>query len=147
MDFLTAIKTCLSKYAVFQGRASRSEFWWFELFLVLVPLVVSIVSALFFGQMTRVVMHDAGPMGQGWGMMWGVQSVGILPHLVGLALFLPTLAVAVRRLHDVGRSGWWVLLLLLPFIGFLVLLFWFVQPSDPHDNAYGPSPYPYLPAA
>ncbi|MDQ0506306.1 DUF805 domain-containing protein [Xanthobacter agilis] len=148
MDFGTAVKTCLSKYAVFQGRASRSEFWWFELFLLLVPLVIAILSALFMGQMmTEVMTENDGPMGQGWGMMWGVHSVGILPHLVSLALFLPTLAVTVRRLHDVGHSGWWVLILFLPVIGFLVLLFWFVQPSDPRDNAYGPSPYPYPPAA
>lgn len=148
MGFATAVKTCLSKYAVFQGRASRAEFWWFELFMFLVPVVVSIISALLLGNMmTEVVSENAGPMGHGWGMMWGVHSVGILPHLISLALVLPNLAVSVRRLHDVGRSGWWLLIAFVPVIGFLVLLYWCVQPSDPHANSHGPSPYPYLPGA
>ena len=62
-----------------------------------------------------------------------------------LLLFLPSLAVAVRRLHDVGRSGWWLFIMLVPLFGFLLLLFWWVQPSEPRDNAHGPSPYPLLP--
>ncbi|WP_454917840.1 DUF805 domain-containing protein [Xanthobacter sediminis] len=148
MNFITAIKTCLSKYAVFQGRATRSEFWWFELFLVLVGLAVPLISVLLMGPVvTEHVTIDDGAMGHGWGVMWAMGSVGVLPHLVNLLLLLPALAVSVRRLHDVGRSGWWVLIIFLPLIGFLVLLFWAVQPSEPRDNAYGPAPYPLLPAA
>ncbi|MFG1401925.1 DUF805 domain-containing protein [Xanthobacter sediminis] len=150
MDFITAVKTCLSKYAVFQGRASRSEFWWFELFLLLVALAVPFIVALLFGGvMTEHMSAEAmGETGHGWGMMWGVGgAAGAIPHLVNLALFLPALGVTVRRLHDVGRSGWWVLLMAVPLIGFLVLLFWFVQPSEPRANAHGPQPLPALPAA
>ncbi|MFG1479950.1 DUF805 domain-containing protein [Xanthobacter sp. V4C-4] len=147
MDFITAIKTCFAKYAVFQGRATRSEFWWFELFLVLVALTVPLAVVLLMGPVVSERVTMDGPMGHGWGMMWASGGPGILPHLVNLLLFLPALAVTVRRLHDVGRSGWWVLIMMLPAIGFLLLLFWWVQPSEPRDNAYGPAPYPLLPAA
>lgn len=97
MDFAQAIKSCLSQYAGFTGRASRSEFWWFFLFQIVVVVVTGFVSQL-------------------------VSSV------VSLALLLPALAVGARRLHDIGRSGWWQLLSLTG-IGFLVLIFWWVQPS------------------
>ncbi|MFG1294335.1 DUF805 domain-containing protein [Xanthobacter variabilis] len=147
MNFSTAVKTCLSKYVVFDGRATRSEFWWFELFVLLLPIAVSIIVALFMGPMVGGMQTETfGPMGHGWGMaMWGSYGFGFLPHLVSLALFLPNLAVGVRRLHDVGRSGWWLLIMFIPLIGFLVLLFWWVQPSEPRDNAFGSAPYPLLP--
>ena len=105
MDFVPAIQSCLAQYASFSGRASRSEFWWFFLFQVLVLIGASIVSELLYG-------------------------------LASLALLLPSLAVGARRLHDIDRSGWWQLLLLTG-IGFLLLLFWWVQPSDGQVNAHG----------
>ncbi|MCZ2497319.1 DUF805 domain-containing protein [Xylophilus sp. Kf1] len=110
MNFGQAITVCLRhKYAEFTGRASRSEFWWFVLF----NLLVSIAAA---------EIHPT------------------LSLVVTLALLLPSCAVSVRRLHDIGRSGWWLLLQFVPLIGFLVLLFWHVQPSEPQDNAWGPPP-------
>jgi uncharacterized membrane protein YhaH (DUF805 family) len=110
MTFGQSIAICLQrKYARFSGRASRSEFWWFMLFELLVFLVASLI-------------HD-----------W-VYLVAVL------ALLLPGTGVGVRRLHDVGRSGWWMLLYFVPLIGFLVLLYWNVQPSQPHANAYGEVP-------
>jgi uncharacterized membrane protein YhaH (DUF805 family) len=69
-----------------------------------------------------------------------VEGLVVLYWLYGLALFLPGLTVAVRRLHDTNRSGWWVLIGLIPFIGFIVLLVFLVQDSDPGTNQYGPSP-------
>ena len=108
MNFVDAIKTCLSKYATFQGQASRSEFWWFFLFQILVSLAALMVSERF-------------------------------GNLVNLALLLPALAVGTRRLHDIGRSGWWQLLMLTG-IGILVLLYWWVQPSR-SGNDYAPTEY------
>ena len=98
MDFSQAIKSCLSQYATFSGRASRSEYWWFFLFQVLVLIAASILGDAAYS-------------------------------IVVLGLLLPALAVATRRLHDIGRSGWWQLLMLTG-IGYLLLLFWWAQPSQ-----------------
>lgn len=108
MNFGQAISACLGKYATFAGRASRSEFWWFFLFQVL----VSIAVAALLGEKAS--------------------------SLAGLALLLPSLAVATRRLHDIGKSGWWQLLGLTG-IGFLVLLYWWVQPTADDGNEYDPA--------
>ena len=105
MDFVQAIKSCLGQYATFSGRATRSEFWWFFLFQVL-------------------VMAATGMLGD------------VINGLASLALLLPALAVGTRRLHDIGRTGWWQLLLL-SGIGFLVLLYWWVQPGEGAGNIYG----------
>ena len=98
MDFVQAIKSCLGQYATFSGRASRSEYWWFFLFQVIVLIIASVLG-------------------------------DIVNLLVSLALLLPALAVGARRLHDIGRSGWWQLLVLTG-IGVLLLIFWWVQPSS-----------------
>ncbi len=97
MDFAAAIRSCLSQYATFSGRASRPEFWWFFLFQVLVMLIAGVLGDTVSGIAT-------------------------------LALLLPALAVGARRLHDIGRSGWWQLLSL-TVIGFLVLVYWWAQPG------------------
>ncbi|MBB3638688.1 MULTISPECIES: DUF805 domain-containing protein [Variovorax] len=108
MDFQTAVKTCLSKYADFSGRASRSEFWWF----VLAQLVVLIVASL---------IHR---------FVYGIAALGLL---------LPALAVGARRLHDIGKTGWLLLLALIPLVN-LVLIYFYVQPTQPESNAYGEPP-------
>ncbi len=113
MNFSTAISTCLSKYATFQGRASRSEYWWFYLFTVLLGWGATMVGA--------VTMEDGGDM---------------LSVLVGLAFALPTFAAGSRRLHDIGRSGWWQLLIL-TIIGVIVLIIWFATDSEKAANKYG----------
>lgn len=123
MTFTESISTCLSKYATFQGRARRSEFWWFVLFIFLISAAANIIDGLIFG---------FPPPGE--------TATGILSPILGLAIFLPALAVTVRRLHDIGRSGWWVLLNLVPLVGFLVLLYWYTRDSEPETNEYGPPP-------
>jgi uncharacterized membrane protein YhaH (DUF805 family) len=122
MTMSEAVKAVLSKYATFSGRAPRSEFWWWWLFTILVQIVASIIDGILFGNMAGMDSFH-GP--------------SFLSGLVGLALFLPSLAVTVRRLHDVGRSGWWIFLGLVPLIGFLVLLYWYVQPSKSEGNRFG----------
>ncbi len=149
MGFGEAIKVCFSKYADFSGRARRSEYWWFQLFLFLVQLPVQIVFwVLYFAAFVPVLAQaDANgtiPESAFEDLNWGPIVVGIvLAVIVGLALFLPTLAVTVRRLHDTGRSGWWVLLSVIPIVnyvgGIVVLVFTFLD-SEQAENAYGPNP-------
>ena len=116
MNFEQAVRTVLSRALVFEGRAPRAEYWWWVLAYLLVLLIASGIDGMLFG---------------------GAQ---ILSSLASLALLLPTLAVAVRRLHDRGLTGWWVLLGLIPLLGSLILIFIFVQPSEAETNAYGPPP-------
>ena len=108
----TAIVACFGKYAVFDGRSPRSEVWSFVLFYVLVNFLAGALAG----------------------------DVLIVRIVVALALFLPMLSVQVRRLHDVGRSGLWVLIGFIPIIGDLVLLFWYCVPGDPDKNQYGEAP-------
>lgn len=114
MSFPDAIRTVLSKYATFAGRARRSEYWWFILFNMLVSLVAGAVD--------------------------GMLDTYIVRAVVALALFLPGLAVLVRRLHDTGRSGWWVLIGLVPLVGFITLIVFAALNSEPGTNRFGSSP-------
>ena len=112
----------LKKYAVFDGRASRTEFWMFTLFSFIVGIVLSIIDG---------ILHLKGSMG-----------IGALGGLYNLAVLLPSIGVAIRRLHDTGRSGWWLLLALVPIIGWIVLLVFYILESQAGDNAYGANPHP-----
>lgn len=111
----------LKKYAVFGGRSRRKEYWYFVLFNVIVGIVLSVIDS---------VLGTPGAEGGG----------GLLSGIYGLAVLIPSIAVTIRRLHDTGRSGWWILIYLIPVIGFLVLLFFNVQDSQPGDNQFGPNP-------
>jgi uncharacterized membrane protein YhaH (DUF805 family) len=118
---MTAVRTCLSKYVDFSGRARRSEYWWFALFTFLVGIVTGILDAIIGTD------YDTG-------------SGGLINTLVSLALLLPSLAVGVRRLHDVGKSGWWILIGIIPILGWILLIVWFCTDSKSGDNQYGPNP-------
>lgn len=118
MSFSQAVSSAFSNYINFQGRARRSEYWYFALFL----FVVSIVT--FFIDVAIV----------------GLERLGPVNTIFSLATIVPSLAVSVRRLHDIGRSGWFLLLILIPLIGIIVLIYWACQPSDPQANQYGPPP-------
>lgn len=123
MGFQDAVRTCLSKYVTFSGRASRSEFWWFMLFIFLANIVLGVVDRTLFG---RTVEGDV---------------VSILGGLFSLAIFLPSLAAGVRRLHDVDKSGWWYLLILIPLLGALILIvFFFIQRGTAGPNRFGADP-------
>jgi len=110
----------LKKYAVFSGRARRKEYWMF----VLVNVIIAFVLGLIDGIVGVALESD--------------QS--LLSTLYTLAILLPSLAVGVRRLHDTGRSAWWLLIALVPIIGPIVLLVFLVQDSQHGDNQYGPNP-------
>ena len=117
--------TALKRYAQFSGRAGRAEYWYFVLVYLLASVVLSIVDGI------------AGTFNPKTG-------IGLLSGLFALALLIPTLAVAVRRLHDVGRTGWWVLIGFVPLIGFIVLLVFACTRSDPSPNRFGSGPAPML---
>lgn len=134
MSFTDAVRTCIGKFATFDGRASRSEFWWFYLFTVLVSLV---------GYIPILILSLIGATSDG-GAISGIFTIltvifWILWLIVLIALYIPFLAVGCRRLHDRGQSGWLQLLLLVPCGGIVLLVFW-VMEGTPGDNAYGPKP-------
>lgn len=127
MSFSEAIRTVLSKYSDFSGRAMRSEYWWWTLFVFLLTIATGIIDQL------------AISPGLGY-EPFADETPEILTMIVSLALLIPGLAVAVRRLHDTERSGWWLLIMFVPLIGLLVLIYWFVLRGTEGPNRFGPDP-------
>jgi uncharacterized membrane protein YhaH (DUF805 family) len=121
MSFTAAVRSVLTQYVGFSGRARRSEYWWFFLFSILVNIVTTILDTTL-------------------GTTFDDSSNGVIGLIVSLALFLPGLAVAIRRLHDTDRSGWWILIGLIPIIGWIILLVFYVQNGTAGPNSYGPDP-------
>ncbi len=111
----------LKNYVGFSGRARRKEYWMFVLFNVIFAIVAMVLDNV-LGLASKEL---------GYGPIYG---------LYALAMILPSLAVAARRLHDIGKSGWWQLIALIPIIGVIVLIVWYVREGDHGDNAYGPDP-------
>ena len=142
MSFIESIKTVLSKYAVFNGRARRSEFWWYFLAygIVITVLYVALIVPGLTAYMTAVT--DAAMAGDATApAMPGSLATGqLIMSLVGLALLLPTIGVSVRRLHDTDRSGFWYLLHLVPFVGTIIVIVWQAGNGTPGPNQYGPDP-------
>lgn len=113
MNYYIAV---LKKYAVFSGRARRAEYWYFVLFTIIISIALTLIGSL---------------IGDG---------KNILAGIYGLAVFIPSLAVLIRRLHDVGKSGWMILICLIPIVGGIWLFVLTVLDSDPGTNKYGPNP-------
>jgi uncharacterized membrane protein YhaH (DUF805 family) len=111
----------LKKYAEFSGRSRRMEYWYFVLFNLIVFIILELIDALL-------------------GTFNVVQGVGLLSGIYGLAVLIPTLAVTVRRLHDIDRTGWWIFINLIPLIGSIVLLVFALTPGTPGSNRFGPDP-------
>jgi len=114
MGMGAAVRSVLTQYVTFSGRARRSEYWWFYLAYVIASFAAGIIDA--------------------------VIRTSVFAIIVGLGLLLPTLAVGVRRLHDIGKSGWWLLIGLIPLVGGIVLLVFACRDSQPGTNQWGPSP-------
>jgi uncharacterized membrane protein YhaH (DUF805 family) len=109
----------LRKYAVFSGRARRKEYWMFCLFYVIFAIVLVIIDSI---------------------LGIGGEDGGLLSGLFVLAMLIPSIALTVRRLHDTDRSGWWLLIGLVPLIGGIILLVFTVEDSQSGENRYGPNP-------
>ncbi|MCB1311315.1 MAG: DUF805 domain-containing protein [Sedimentitalea sp.] len=125
MSFTEAVRTCFSKYVTFSGRARRSELWWFVLFVSVCGLILSVLDSALFGA-------TASEAGSG--------EVAALSAIFSLATFLPSISVAVRRLHDLDRSGWWYWIVLIPLIGWIVLIVWYATRGTEGPNRFGPDP-------
>jgi uncharacterized membrane protein YhaH (DUF805 family) len=111
----------LKKYAVFTGRARRKEYWYFVLFSAIAAILLSVVDSLL-------------------GLFDPEAGLGLLSGLYSLGVLVPSIAVGIRRLHDTGRSGWWLLISLVPIIGAIVLIIFMVLDSIEGENEYGPNP-------
>jgi len=111
----------LKKYAVFGGRARRKEYWYFVLFNIIVSMVLTAIDGV-----TGSLSPQAG--------------IGLLSGIYSLAVLIPSIAVSVRRLHDIDRSGWWLFIVLVPLIGAIILLVFAVQDSKPGANRFGENP-------
>ena len=111
----------LKNYAVFSGRSRRKEYWYFVLFNIIVDIVLAGIDALL-------------------GTFSSASNIGLLSGIYSLAVLIPTLAVTVRRLHDIDRTGWWLLIGLVPLIGGIVLLVFALLEGTPGSNRYGATP-------
>lgn len=124
MNFGQAIATGFGNYVKFSGRACRSEYWYWTLFMMIVGAVSYYVDVNIF----EVDFSEE-------------DAVGPMQAVTSLILFLPSLGVAIRRLHDIGRSGWWFLIVAVPLVGVIVLILWACKAGDPDANRFGPSPF------
>ena len=121
MNFRIAIIKCFMLYTIFSGRAKRAEFWWFFLFCMIVGLMGSVIDAAL-------------------GLDASIGGNGVFTTLIQLATFLPSIAVGSRRLHDTNRSGWWQLLWIVVFIGWIPLIIWLASTSKNENNRFGDEP-------
>ncbi len=135
MGFPESVRTCFGKFADFQGRASRSEFWWFFLFSVLVSLGLTIPLYVLMA-----IAAAVGDNGAGAGLAAVISIIwSIVVVIITIVLLIPLLAVGARRLHDYGQSAWFLLLYFVP-CGNLVLIVLWALGGTPGDNPYGPRP-------
>lgn len=126
VTFSEAISRAITNYCRFTGRASRSEFWWWQLFTFIVAAAFGVCQGIFLG-------------------LFGYESVlgkcfSYLEWVWCIAIFLPSLGLVFRRLHDIGKSGWNILWSLLPLVGAIILLVFYCRDSEMADNQYGPVP-------
>ena len=123
MSFMDATKSCLQQYVGFSGRASRSEYWFAYL-----SFMVAVIGMFTLTFVSLFVVEALATL------------MGLLTFGLYIGALLPLLAVSVRRLHDLGKSGWMMLIMFIPFVGGILLLVWFVTDGEAANNAYGPVP-------
>jgi len=111
----------LKKYTEFSGRARRKEYWYFALINIIVTIILTMVDSAM-------------------GTLNELTGYGVLNTVYSLAVLLPAIGVGIRRLHDIGKSGWWLLIGFIPLVGAIVLIIFFVKDSQPGENLYGPNP-------
>lgn len=129
MNFQTAVDKCFRSYATIRGRASRSEFWYWVLFVMIAMAICAIIDGTVFGitdPATGAANNNAGPVGT----------------ILALAILIPHVCVSVRRLHDTERSGWWLLINFIPILGIILLIVWFATKGTDGPNRFGDDPLP-----
>lgn len=117
MGFQEAVKAFFSNYVKFDGRSARSEFWWVLLFVLIMNVLIGVITAV---------------VGEGLG--------SILSLIFSLAIIVPYIALGIRRFHDLDKSGWWVISLLIPLVNLIMLLVFFTKKGTDGPNQYGPDP-------
>ena len=133
-NLITAYKSMFKKYAQFNGRSRRSEYW-------LASVMNMIIVMAFYFIMFIPMMIDITNNGEPSGLTAGIMGIfGLLMFAYAMAILVPSLAMSVRRLHDTGRSGWFLLLNLIPYIGGIIIFVFSVLDSQPGANQYGPNP-------
>ena len=138
LTFMEAVKKVyLKNYCNFSGRASRSEFWWSYLAQYAMMMVLYCVM-IFLTIITTTILMAMDAEETTASIVTALICAGPM-IILGLILLLPSLGVTVRRLHDTGRSGWYILISLIPLAG-LILYYWLALPSDMYENQYGPVP-------
>ena len=120
ISFPNAIRLGFQHYVDFKGQSSRAEYWWFALFIVVGDIITTAIDTIVLGT-------DLG-------------GTGLLAAVWGLATLIPSLAIGVRRLHDINKSGWWLLLWFVLVIGWIVMIVWAIKRGDEGPNKYGPDP-------
>jgi uncharacterized membrane protein YhaH (DUF805 family) len=129
MSFGQAVASYFQNFANFNGRAPRSAYWWVFLFNVLVAAVLAIADNVL--GIAYTLQGPNGPMSMGYGPIYTIYLVAVI---------IPSIALSVRRLHDRDTSGWWFLLVFIPFIGAIILFVWFCLKGTEGDNRFGPNP-------
>ncbi|MEH6524537.1 MAG: DUF805 domain-containing protein [Sneathiella sp.] len=125
MGMAIAVKSVLSNYVNFSGRAARPEYWWWALAVFIIMLIAGFLDAFVIAPLLGFDVTNDTATGTP------------LSLIISLGILLPNLAVAVRRLHDIDKSGWWILIFFIPIIGFLLLLFWYVSKGTEGENRFG----------
>lgn len=128
MTFGESIKTVFSKYVVFQGRASRSEFWWWYLFTAIIGIAISIIM--------NIATAGVAAGGDVSALLAAQAPFVVISSLVSLAFFLPTVSVTVRRLHDINRSGGWWWIQLIPLVGTIIIIVFAATPGVDQGNRF-----------
>ncbi len=132
MGFVDAVKSGFGKYVTFSGRAARSEYWWWVLFVVILSIIGFAIDGIINPASVTTEMGDGTV---------GVSSTGgPVSMIISLAMLLPGLAVSVRRLHDIDKSGWWILIGLVPLVGFILLIVWYCTKGTMGSNRFGEDP-------
>lgn len=136
-NLITAYISMFKKYFQFSGRSRRSEYWFSLLANGIVMTILYIIMGISMGPMiSSIMMFGAPPAG---GMVF-TTIMGILISLYSLAVLIPGIAMCIRRLHDIGKSGWFYLFCLIPTVGAIILLVFYASDSQPGENQYGPNP-------
>ncbi len=125
----------------FRGRASRSEFWYFALFNFIIAIILSVLDATLGLYYTYEVAVNIPTMdGMQAAESTVTQTIGYLSTSYGIAVFLPSLSLTFRRLHDIGKSAWWLFIVLVPILGIFILFYFYIKASQPRNNRYGSIP-------